>query len=85
MKSITISPIHLGRYKIEIVEDNDEYHCVDGGSAYVMMFITERIFKAEHAQYMRDQRASSDAIARETLKRFENDPVLNPTGRKLLK
>lgn len=85
MKSITISPIHLGRYKIEVVDDLGEYYCTDGGSAYVMMFITEQIFKPEHRQYIADQRKSSDDINQEALQKMLNDPAnADPKAQRLI-
>lgn len=86
MKSITISRIHLGRYRIEMINDDGEYHCVDGGSAYVMMFITEQIFKPEHRQYIADQRKSSDNLGQEALEKMLNDPAnQDPRAQKLIK
>lgn len=73
MKSMTITPIHLGRYKIEIVNDNGEYACVDGGSAYVMMFLSQHIFMPEHAQYVKNQRESSNILSEEQVKRIRNE------------
>lgn len=82
MKSVKISPIYLGRYRIEVVNDKDEYTCVDGGSAYVMMLLTDMIFKPEHRQYMADQRASSDQLAIEALERMKQGA--SPAALKLI-
>ena len=85
MKSMTITPIHLGRYRIEIKTDDGEYFCVDGGSAYVMMFITEQIFKPEHHRYISDQRKSSDDLNREALENMLRDPAnQSPQAQKLI-
>lgn len=63
-----ISIIHLGRYKLEML-DND-YKIVwgaDGGSAFIMVQLCKWMFEPEHMQYQRDQRASSDTIASEVI------------------
>lgn len=60
---LCISKIHLGRYRLEILDDNNQVvNGTDGGSALIMMWVTDWIFKDEHAQYQIDQRRSSDEI-----------------------
>lgn len=85
MKSLTITPIHLGRYRIEVISDDGEYYCTDGGSAYVQMFITEQIFKREHHQYIADQRKSSDDLSNEALQKMLDDPAnADPKAQRLI-
>jgi|HubBroStandDraft_6_1064221.scaffolds.fasta_scaffold02348_7 hypothetical protein len=70
-----ISIIHLGRYKLEILDNN--YQIVwgaDGGSAFIMVQLCKWIFEPEHAQYQRDQRASSDKIAETVIGDMRRSP-----------
>lgn len=67
-----ISKIHLGRYRIDWLDDNNQIvSSTDGGSALVMLMITDWIFMPEHAQYQRDQRKSSDELAAPIIKELE--------------
>lgn len=60
---ILISTIHLGRYRIDLLDDDDQISTsTDGGSALIMKLLTEFIFGPEHAQYERDQWASSEDL-----------------------
>ena len=66
---ICISEIHLGRYRIDILDENNQVISgTDGGSALIMMWLTDWIFKREHIQYMQDQRRSSDDIGAAAIK-----------------
>lgn len=63
MKKLCISEIHLGRYCLEFLDENNQVTAAtDGGSALIMMWLTDWIFKREHTQYIKDQRKSSDEI-----------------------
>lgn len=67
-----VSLIHLGRYKIDLLDDNDQIivgH--DGGSALVMLMLTEWLFRPEHNQYQRDQEANSDQLGEEAIKQIK--------------
>ncbi len=58
-----ISTIHLGRYRIEMLDDNNQVVTgTDGGSALIMLMLTKWLFEPEHRQYQQDQRENSDAI-----------------------
>lgn len=60
---ICISEIHLGRYRIDLLDENNQIiNGTDGGSALIMCWLTDMIFKREHAQYLADQRRSSDDL-----------------------
>lgn len=67
-----ISAIHLGRYRIDMLDDDNQIITgIDGGSAYVMMLLTKWMFEPEHAQYQRDQRASSNELGAPVIKELE--------------
>jgi hypothetical protein len=76
-----ITKIHLGRYKIDMLDDNNQivrgYDC---GSAGVMVALTEWMFKDEALQYQHDQRRSSDELGDEAIIKMLNDKDLNPKG-----
>lgn len=58
-----ITPIHLGRYKIEMLDENNQIISgTDGGSVLVMLMLSKWLFEPEYQQYQRDQRANSDAL-----------------------
>lgn len=60
-----ISIIHLGRYKIDMLDDDNQivrgYDC---GLAGLMVALNNWIFIPEHVQYLRDQKASSNDLSR---------------------
>lgn len=63
-----IEPIHLGRYWFTVLDDNNQIISKSyGGSAFIMLMLTETIFKPEHRRYMEEQRADSDRLAEETI------------------
>lgn len=60
---LCISKIHLGRYRIEILDENNQVlNGTDGGLALIMMWIGKYFAAPEHQQYQLDQRKSSDEI-----------------------
>jgi len=60
---VCISIIHLGRYRIEMLDDDNQVvNGTDGGSALIISMLADWIFKPEAAQYQRDQQANSRAI-----------------------
>lgn len=77
---LCISKIHLGRYKIDMLDDNNQivrgYDC---GLAGLMVALNGWIFVEEHLAYQRDQKASSNQLADESIRRMKADPILNPT------
>lgn len=80
---LCISKIHLGRYRIEQLDNNNQViNGTDGGSALIMMWLTDWIFKQEHTQYLIDQRRSSDELGAEAIARAHSG--LDETQRKLL-
>ncbi len=82
-----ISKIHLGRYKIDMLDENNQIVSgMDGGSALVMTLLTEWLFVPEHHQYMKDQRASSDALADEAIGNMKRNPskYLSPKPKQLV-
>lgn len=71
-----ISVIHLGRYKLEMLDQ--DYKIVwgaDGGSAFIMVQLCKWLFEPEHQQYLKDQRASSDKIASEVIDDMRTNPA----------
>jgi hypothetical protein len=71
-----ISPIHLGRYKIEFLDDNNQVvNGTDGGSALVMIMLTKWLFDPEHLQYQRDQRANSDELGNAIVDEMRRSPT----------
>lgn len=70
-----ISQIHLGRYKIEMLDENNQVVTgTDGGSALVMLMLTKWLFEPEHAQYQRDQRQNSDDIGKALIEDMKRNP-----------
>lgn len=58
-----ISRIYLGRYKLDMLDDNNQIvQGTDGGPAYIMIMLTKWLFEPEHTQYLKDQRASSNDL-----------------------
>ncbi len=72
---LQIERIHLGRYWVTIFDGDQIISRVDGGSAYVMMVLTQLIFEPEHRQYILDQRKSSDQLAEEALSRLKKEAI----------
>ncbi len=76
-----ISIIHLGRYKIDMLDENNQivrgYDC---GLAGVLVALNNWLFVPEHIAYQGDQRKSSDQLGAEAIRRMKADPVLNPKG-----
>lgn len=72
-----ITPIHLGRYKIEMIseETNQVVTGTDGGSALVMLMLSKWLFEPEHIQYQRDQRTNSDAIGNALIEDMNSNPL----------
>jgi|SRR5689334_4721795 len=71
---LCISKIHLGRYRIEVLDDNNQVVSgTDGGLALVMMWISDWVAKDEHLQYLSDQRKSSDEIGAAAVDRALNE------------
>lgn len=75
---LCISIIHLGRYKIEMLDDDNQvlrgYDC---GLAGIMVALNNWLFVPEHIGYQADQRKSSDQLGTETIKRLQNDPTMH--------
>lgn len=76
-----ITKIHLGRYKIDMLDDNNQilsgYDC---GLAGIMVALNNWIFVEEHVAYQGDQRKSSDQLGDEAMRKMINDPIINPKG-----
>jgi|HubBroStandDraft_3_1064219.scaffolds.fasta_scaffold00002_71 hypothetical protein len=76
-----ISIIHLGRYKIDMLDDDNKivrgYDC---GLAGVLVALNNWIFVPEHVAYQADQRKSSDELGREAILKLASDPTINPRG-----
>ena len=83
---LCISTIHLGRYRLEMLDENNMVlQGFEGGSAFIMIMLTRMIFEPENRQYEADQRKSSDALADETLAKMRANPSsFLPPGAKLL-
>ena len=80
---LCISKIHLGRYKIDMLDENNQItNGWDCGSAGIMVALTEWIFREEALQYQRDQRKSSNDLGNEAMHKMLADPTLNPKGLK---
>lgn len=76
MRRIEISILYLGRYRIDLYDtdhvDKIQRHgavsktgwlgSFDCGSAGLMAYLSKTIFEPEHQQYLKDQKANSDAI-----------------------
>lgn len=70
-----ISKIHLGRYRVDMLnDDNQIIQGYDGGSAMVMIFLSQWLFEPEYQQYQRDQRASSDALGQVAIDDMKANP-----------
>lgn len=70
-----ISRIHLGRYRIDMLDDNNQIISgTDGSSAIVMVMLTKWLFEPEARQYKADERASSDALAKATIDDMKSNP-----------
>lgn len=70
-----ISKIYLGRYRIDILDENNQIVSgTDGGSALVMVLLTKWLFEPEHLQYQKDQRTSSDALGRAVIDDIKQNP-----------
>ena len=70
-----ISTIHLGRYKIEMLDKNNQVlFGTDGSSAIVMLMLTKWLFEPEAQQYKRDERASSDALTNSLVEDMRANP-----------
>lgn len=70
-----VSVIHLGRYKLEMLdEDNMVITGCDGGSAYIMLMLAKWLFEPEHAQYQRDQRANSNELGNNLIEDMKAHP-----------
>ena len=74
-----ITKIHLGRYKIDMLDDNNQilrgYDC---GLAGIMVALNNWIFVEEHVAYQGDQRKSSNDLGNEAIRNMLKDPTLNP-------
>ena len=56
-----ITKIHLGRYKIDMLDDNNQIACgIDCGLAGIMVALNNWIFIEELVAYQGDQRKSSN-------------------------
>lgn len=67
-----VSVIHLGRYKIEMLDENNKVlNGFDGGSALIMLMLAKWLFEPEHMQYQRDQKANSDQLGEEAITRIK--------------
>lgn len=70
-----ITPIHLGRYTIEMLDNNNQIITgTDGGSALVMLMLSKWLFEPEHAQYQRDQTANSDMLGAAAIQDMHSNP-----------
>lgn len=70
-----ISPIHLGRYRIDMLDDDNKIISgTDGSSAIVMVMLTKWLFEPEARQYKVDERANSDALAEATIDGMKSNP-----------
>lgn len=76
-----ISIIHLGRYKIDMLDENNQimrgYDC---GLAGVLVALNNWLFVPEHIAYQGDQRRSSEQLASEVTPKLFADKTLNPKG-----
>ncbi len=76
-----ISIIHLGRYKIDMLDDSNQivrgYDC---GLAGVLVALNNWLFVPEHIAYQSDQRKSSNELGNEVMKNMLRDKTLNPKG-----
>ncbi len=76
-----ISIIHLGRYKIDMLDENNQivrgYDC---GLAGVLVALNNWLFVPEHVAYQGDQRKSSDQLGQEAIQRMIGDKDINPKG-----
>jgi hypothetical protein len=80
---LCISKIHLGRYRIEMLDENNQVtQGTDGGSALIMVWLTNWIFEEEARQYQIDQRRSSDEIGAEAIARAHREAT--PAEREFL-
>jgi hypothetical protein len=73
---LCITKIHLGRYKIDMLDENNQilsgYDC---GSAGVMVALNNWMFVPEHLQYMADQRKSSAELGEEAIRQIKTTTV----------
>ena len=80
---LCISKIHLGRYRIEWLDDDHQILSgTDGGLALVYMCLTDWLARPEHAQYEFDQRKSSDELGKEAIQSLRD--TATPEQRKIL-
>jgi hypothetical protein len=78
-----ISIIHLGRYKIDILDDDNQIvRSYDCGLAGVLVALNNWIFVPEHIAYQGDQRKSSDQLGQEAIQKMIADLTLNPNNMK---
>lgn len=76
-----ISIIHLGRYKIDMLnDDNQIIRGYDCGLAGLMVALNNWIFVPEHVAYQGHQRRSSNDLGNEVMRNMINDKDLNPKG-----
>jgi hypothetical protein len=76
-----ISIIHLGRYKIDMLDDDNQivisYDC---GLAGVLVALNNWLFVPEHVAYQGDQRRSSNQLGNEAMSTMLKNKDLNPKG-----
>lgn len=79
---LRISIIHLGRYKIDMLDDSNQivrgYDC---GLAGVLVALNNWLFVPEHIAYQGDQRRSSDQLELEILAEMKTKPSTFLPGR----